>query len=83
MASWLEASQSSPSQKAQRTEDLLRLAEALAELPEAQREAVVLHYWQSQTLAQVATELGKTPAAVAGLLQRGLKSLRTMLTEPE
>jgi RNA polymerase sigma-70 factor (ECF subfamily) len=83
MASWLMAEQSSPSQKAQRTEDLLRLAEALAELPEVQREAVVLHYWQSQTLAQVATKLGKTPAAVAGLLQRGLKTLRTMLTETE
>jgi RNA polymerase sigma-70 factor (ECF subfamily) len=78
--SWLQAEQSSPSQKAQRTEDLVRLAQALAELPEAQREAVVLHYWQGQTLAQVAAQLGRTTPAVAGLLQRGLKSLRTHLT---
>jgi hypothetical protein len=40
IGSWLQAQQSSPSQKAQRTEDLLRVANALAELPEAQREAV-------------------------------------------
>ncbi len=80
---WLHAEQSSPSQKAQRTEDILRLVEALAELPEAQREAVVLHYWQGQTLAQVAVQLGRTSPAVAGLLQRGLKSLRICLAEPE
>jgi RNA polymerase sigma-70 factor (ECF subfamily) len=81
--SWLAAEQSSPSQQAQRTEDVLRLVEAVAELPEAQREAVVLHYWQGQTLAQVAEQLGRSAAAVAGLLQRGLKSLRTLLMEPE
>lgn len=80
---WLQAEQSSPSDKAERTEDLLRVVEALAELPEAQREAVVLHYWQGQTLAQVAAQLGRTAPAVAGLLQRGLKSLRALLVEPE
>lgn len=81
--SWLQAEQSSPSQKAERTEDVLRLVEALAELPEAQREAVVMHYWQGQTLAQVADQLGRTTPAAAGLLQRGLKSLRNLLSEPE
>jgi RNA polymerase sigma factor (sigma-70 family) len=80
---WLQAVQSSPSQKAQRMEDLLRLAKALVELPEGQREAVVLHCWQGKTLAQVASQLGRTSPAVAGLLQRGLKSLRTLLAEPE
>jgi len=80
---WLAAQQSSPSQKAERTEDLLRLAKALAELPEAQSEAVVLHYWQRKTLAEVAGQLGRTVPAVAGLLQRGLKTLRTLLVPAE
>lgn len=80
---WLHAEQSSPSQKAERTEDMLRLVEALAELPEAQREAVVLHYWQGQTLAEVAAQLERSVPAVAGLLQRGLKTLRTLLVKPE
>jgi RNA polymerase sigma-70 factor, ECF subfamily len=83
IGSWLQAQQSSPSQKAQRTEDLLRVAQALAELPETQREAVILHYWQGQSLAQVAAQLGRTSPAVAGLLQRGLKTLRALLTESE
>jgi RNA polymerase sigma-70 factor (ECF subfamily) len=55
----------------------------MAGLPEAQREALVLHYWQGLTLAETAARLGRTPAAVAGLLQRGLKALRGALSDPE
>jgi DNA-directed RNA polymerase specialized sigma24 family protein len=53
-------------------------------LPEAQREAIVLHYWQGCSLAEKeAQQLGRTPAAVAGLLHRGLRTLRGLLNEPE
>jgi RNA polymerase sigma-70 factor, ECF subfamily len=81
--SWLQAEQSSPSEKAQHAEEMLHLVDALGELPEAQREAVVLHYWQGQTLAQVADQISRTIPAVVGLLQRGLKSLRKRLTQAE
>jgi RNA polymerase sigma-70 factor, ECF subfamily len=80
---WLAAEQSSPSQQAARNEQVLQLAEALADLPETQREAVVLHYWQARSLAEIGEELGRTPAAVAGLLHRGLKQLRDRLEESE
>jgi RNA polymerase sigma-70 factor (ECF subfamily) len=79
----LVADGSSPSQHAQHGEELVRLADALTTLPEAQREALVLHYWQGLTLAEVADHMGRTTAAVAGLLQRGLKVLRGLLREPE
>jgi RNA polymerase sigma-70 factor, ECF subfamily len=49
-------------------------------LPEAQREALVLHYWQHMTLPALAEHLGRSSAAVAGLLQRGLKALRGKLS---
>ena len=62
--------------------ELLRLAQVLAGLPEAQRESVVLHYWQDLPLAAVAERLGRSPAAVAGLLQRGLRALRGLLAAP-
>jgi len=62
---------------------MLRLAEALAELTEAQREAVVQHYWQGRSLAEIGEQLGRTPAAVAGLLHRGLKQLRGRLQQME
>lgn len=78
---WLAAAQSSPSQKAIRQEDLLRLSEALTELPEAQREVIVLHHLQGLKLAEVAAEIGRSESAVAGLLFRGLKSLHSLLGE--
>jgi RNA polymerase sigma-70 factor, ECF subfamily len=80
---WLTADQSSPSQSAMRHEELLRMAETLAELPEGQRRAIELHHLQGWPLAEIADELGKTKAAVAGLLHRGLKNLRMQLDPPE
>src|SRR5947209_2696969 len=78
---WLAAEQSSPSAQLQREEQALRLAQALAELPEAQREALVLQHWHGWSLAAIAQHLERSPAAVAGLVQRGLAQLRTLLHE--
>lgn len=76
---WLQADQTSPSLHAQRHERALRLADALAALPEAQRDALVLQHWHGLSLVQIGEHLGKTPAAVAGLLKRGLKQLRLLM----
>lgn len=54
LGAWLAADQSSPSQEAQKQEQAIRLAEALTQLPEAQREALVLQHWHGWTLAQIA-----------------------------
>lgn len=78
---WLAAVESTPSQRASHEEELVQLAGALAELPEAQREAIVLHHLQGATLANVAQQLGRTEASVAGLLHRGLKALRGQLDD--
>lgn len=80
---WLAAEQSSPSEHAERNEELLRLADGVAALSEAQRSAVVLHYWQGLPLAEVARQMGRSPAAVAGLLQRALRTLRGKFAERE
>ena len=45
----------------------------------AQREALVLQHWEGWSLAQIGDHLGRTPAAVAGLIKRGLKQLRQTL----
>jgi RNA polymerase sigma-70 factor (ECF subfamily) len=78
----LAADQSSPSERAERNEQLLRLAAALEALPEAQREAVTLHHLQHWTLEAVARHLDRTPAAVGGLIRRGLQQLRGQLRPP-
>ena len=79
--SWLAASQSSPSQHVTRKEELLRLADALTKLPEAQREAVVLRHLQSMSLAEVSSQLDRSEAAVAGLVYRGLNKLHDLLDD--
>jgi RNA polymerase sigma-70 factor (ECF subfamily) len=80
---WLTDDLHSPGDEAERQERAIRLAVALAGLPEGQREALVLQYWESCTLAQIGERLGRTTAAVAGLLKRGLKKLRQELQEEE
>lgn len=77
------AGHSSPSQRAIRAEELMRLAGALAGLPESQRRAVEMHHLQGLPLAEIAAALGTTKPAVAGLLHRGLKALRARLSDDE
>jgi RNA polymerase sigma-70 factor (ECF subfamily) len=79
LAAWLAADQTSPSGRLERDEELMRMVEALAELPETMREVVVLKHCQGLTLQQIADRIGKTVPAVASLLRRGLADLRTRL----
>jgi RNA polymerase sigma-70 factor (ECF subfamily) len=72
-----------PSKAAVHAERGVQLAQALAALPEAQRQVIELHHLQSRTLVEVAEALGTTKPAVAGLLHRGLKSLRRLLASDE
>lgn len=80
--SWLADQRSSPSQLLERREDLVRLAEALYRLPEPQREAIVRFHLEGCSLSEVAEQMGRSSAAVAGLINRGLKQLRQLLHEP-
>jgi RNA polymerase sigma-70 factor (ECF subfamily) len=75
----LAADQSSPSERAARGEELLRLAQALACLPPDERVVVELHHLKGLPVAEVAALVGRTRPAVAGLIFRGLKRLRKLL----
>src|SRR5262249_57397073 len=79
---WLTDSGLSPGEQAARNEQMLRLSSQLARLPEAQRLAVELRHLHGWSLDDIARHLGRTPAAVAGLLHRALNQLRTVLEEP-
>jgi RNA polymerase sigma-70 factor (ECF subfamily) len=81
LEAWLATEQSSPTVQAEKNERLLRLAEALDQLPPDQQEAVVLHHLQGRSLSEVAGHLGRSPAAVAGLLHRGIKALQARLRD--
>jgi RNA polymerase sigma-70 factor (ECF subfamily) len=80
---WLAAEQSSPSEQAAGAEEAVLLARALAELPEAQREALLLRHWDGWSLKEISRHMGRSPDAVAGLLKRGLKQLRAVLSRED
>jgi RNA polymerase sigma-70 factor (ECF subfamily) len=69
----------SPDQQAQREEQLLRLAEALETLPDDQRLAVEMMYFDGLPLGQIAEVMGRTPQSVSRALRKGEGSLRRSL----
>jgi RNA polymerase sigma-70 factor (ECF subfamily) len=79
----LDAGLSSPSQKAIRGEEAQRLAQALTVLPDDQREAVRLRHLEGWALADIARHLGRSSAATAGLIKRGMQVLRRQLRRGE
>jgi len=76
---WLTADQSGPGQQADRQEQLLRLAEGLARLPEDQRQAVELRHLKGCALDEVARQMERSKDAAAKLIFRGVKALKQWL----
>jgi RNA polymerase sigma-70 factor (ECF subfamily) len=77
----LAVDSSTPSVHAMREERDLQIADAVAALPDAQREAVILQRWHGWTLSQIGEHLGKTPEAVAGLVFRAQRALHRSLAD--
>lgn len=71
----------SPSQHVAMGEHVLKVAQAVNRLPETQREAIRLHYLEGMKLSEVAERLDKSTGAIAGLLHRGMKTLRAQLDQ--
>jgi RNA polymerase sigma-70 factor (ECF subfamily) len=83
LEAWLVCEAPTPGRAAVHKEQLARLAEALLELPDDQRVAVELHHLQGLALADVGRRLGRSREAVAGLVFRGLKKLRSLLAQKQ
>jgi RNA polymerase sigma-70 factor (ECF subfamily) len=73
------ADQSAPDRSIFRGEAALQLAAALERLPAEQRVAVELRYLGQHPLKFIAEYMSKSTGAVAGLICRGVKSLRIEL----
>ncbi len=76
---WLADERSSPTHQVVRQEQLGRLYEALMKLPEDQRIAVEGKHLHGMTVDELSEQMGKTVAAVGGLLRRGMRRLRELL----
>jgi RNA polymerase sigma-70 factor, ECF subfamily len=81
LEAFLAADLTSPSGRAERNERLLRLADALARLPEDQRRAVEQRHLQGLSLAEIAARMERSVDAAVGLIHRGLRALRRDLEE--
>jgi RNA polymerase sigma factor (sigma-70 family) len=62
-------------------DELIRLPEALEEMPEQQRRALLLREWQGLSYKEIAVELDLSQAAVETLLFRARRSLASGLTD--
>lgn len=79
----LIANDSSPSEAVDKRFRALEVARAIEQLPEHQRDAILLRYFQKTTLEEIASHMQKSKPAVAGLLKRGLASLRERLKKED
>lgn len=67
---------STPSQRLMKDEAAVQLASMLENIPETQRNAIRLRYLEGYSVRDIAEAMGKSEMAVAGLLKRGLQTLR-------
>jgi RNA polymerase sigma-70 factor (subfamily 1) len=75
----LAVTMTTASQAFSRNERELRLGQALAMLPEEQREALRLRYIEGLPSKRIAQQLGKTDGAIRVMLTRSLARLQTLL----
>lgn len=73
---WLADRTAPPDVQAERQEDARWLSDGLAALPDDQRQALELRHLKGVPLGDIARLMGRTRAAIAGLLRRGLEALR-------
>lgn len=76
IAEILPSDASTPSQRLMRDEAAVVLAACLDQLPDKQREAIRMRYLEGKSLKEISALLEKSEMAVAGLLKRGLRTLR-------
>ena len=79
----LIADQSTPSHHFATEQRAIQLAIAIEALPESQRDAILMRYSQSMSLAEIGATMKKTNVAIAGLLKRGLANLRVALARSQ
>jgi len=73
------AGQHTPSQQIVRNEDAQRLAQAIAQLPEDEQEALRRRYLEGQSLLEVASAMGLTKDALVWLMKRAMKNVKRIL----
>ena len=74
-----DSGQPTASQIVSGQESTEELTQAINALPESQRVAVRMRHLEGKSLAEIAEHLGRSSAATAGLIKRGLAAVRGVL----
>ncbi|MCU0715314.1 MAG: sigma-70 family RNA polymerase sigma factor [Pirellula sp.] len=82
MADIVPSETSTPSQRVMKSEAAAVLAMHLEKIPETQRQAIRLRYLEGLSLKEISDRMEKSEMAVAGLLKRGLRTLREEMADP-
>ncbi len=80
MAEFLRSREPAPHARLSHEEDALRVADMLGKLPEAQAEAIQLMYFEEMSVREITRQMNKGPAAIGGLLRRGMQGLRNQMS---
>jgi RNA polymerase sigma-70 factor (ECF subfamily) len=73
--------QTTPSQHVVRREDSVRLAQAIAQLVEDEREALRRRYLEGQSVAEIAVAMGLSKDALGRLFKRAMKNAKRHLRD--
>lgn len=76
MCHWLAAPDTSPSERFERNEKYERICHILAKLPDAQRIAVEMRYFQKARLSEISAVLNRSEGSIAALLYRAITTFR-------
>ena len=66
-----------------REERIIWLADSIEQLPELQRRAVRMKYFTGLGIDEIADRLDRSAGSVAGIIRRGMKSLRSYMNRYE
>jgi RNA polymerase sigma-70 factor (ECF subfamily) len=76
---WVCQDSQLPERNVRREEARRAIQICLSELPAAQREAVIAHYFQHLNTNEIAARMQRTPGAVRELLRRARENLRELM----
>jgi RNA polymerase sigma-70 factor (ECF subfamily) len=78
---WIQDSSLGPAERAEREDELDRIAKAINDLPEDQRTAFELFYIHECPVKEIGQRMDRTTNAAGALIQRAVKAIRKRLNE--
>ena len=70
-----------PAESADRTEQIGQVRQLLADLPERQRESLILRFFENLSVDETAAAMNAAPGTIKATVHQALRSLRAKMTK--